>query len=99
MDLFLEDLDYGVHSLELISEIFRDNEILLTYKITPLIRKITNYIDSLDIETTKKATLISFLDVFNFFKEKALEENQYILLCEISSTTRKNMNYLFTNED
>jgi len=57
-----------VHALELITEIFRDNECLITFKLLPLIKKIASGIDELDIETTKKAILLSFMDVFMFYK-------------------------------
>lgn len=44
-DLFLADLDVGVHALELITEIFRDSENLLSYPLVPLIKKIAADID------------------------------------------------------
>ena len=75
IDTFLEDIDLGVHALELISEIFKDNESLLTFKLVPLIKRIAAGIDELDIETTKKATLMSFVSVFMFYKEKYLKDN------------------------
>ena len=75
MDLFLEDIELGVHALELITEIFRDSENLLTYNLIPLIKKIATDIDLLDIETTKKATLLSFVSVFMFYKDKCLKDN------------------------
>lgn len=97
IECFLEDIELGVHALELITEIFRDNECLLTYKLTPLIKRIATGIDALDIETTKKATLLSFINVFMFYKEKSLEENQYLCLSEFTSSLRKNSNFLFVN--
>lgn len=75
MELFLEDIELGVHALELITEIFRDSENLLTYNLIPLIKKIATDIDLLDIETTKKATLLSFVSVFMFYKDKCLKDN------------------------
>lgn len=75
----------GVHALELITEIFRDNECLLTFKLMPLIKKIANGIDELDIETTKKAILLSFMDVFMFYKGSELVDNQYLVLSEFTS--------------
>ena len=68
IECFLEDIELGVHALELITEIFRDNESLLTFKLTPLIKRIATGIDALDIETTKKATLLSFINVFMSYK-------------------------------
>jgi len=97
IECFLEDIELGVHALELITEIFRDNECLLTYKLTPLIKRIATGIDALDIETTKKATLLSFINVFMFYKENSLEENQYLCLNEFTSSLRKNSNFLFVN--
>jgi len=73
--MFVDDIELGVHALELITEIFRDNECLLTFKLTPLVKKIASGIDELDIETTKKAILLSFMDVFMFFKGIELMEN------------------------
>ena len=35
---FLDDLDLGVHALELIKELFTDNQNLLEYPLVPLIR-------------------------------------------------------------
>ena len=69
IDLFLDDIELGVHALELITEVFRDSENLLTYPLVPLIKKIASDIDLLDIETTKKATLLSFVPVFMFYKD------------------------------
>ena len=38
IDDFLDDLDLGVHALELIKELFTDNQNLLEYPLVPLIR-------------------------------------------------------------
>lgn len=75
IDYFTEDVEYGVHALELITEIFRDSENLLSYPLVPLIKKIATDIDALDKETTKKATLLSFVNVFMFYKESSLKNN------------------------
>jgi len=48
---------------------------LLTFKLVPLIKRIATGIDLLEIETTKKATLLSFVPVFMFYKESYLKEN------------------------
>lgn len=69
IDAFLEDMELAVHALELITEVFRDNECLLTFKLNGLIKRIASCIDELDIETTKKATLLSFIAVFMFYKD------------------------------
>ena len=52
-------------------------------------------IDSLDIETTKKAILLSFMWSFMFYKSQELQDNQYLVLSEFTSTFRKNSNFLF----
>jgi hypothetical protein len=99
IESFLQDIELGVHALELITEIFRDNECLLTFKLLPLIKKIANGIDELDIETTKKAILLSFMDVFMFYKGSELVDNQYLVLSEFTSAQRKNSNFLFLGKD
>ena len=99
IDLFLDDIELGVHALELITEVFRDSENLLTYPLVPLIKKIASDIDLLDIETTKKATLLSFVPVFMFYKDQCLKDNQYLILNEFPSVSRKNSNFLFVGPD
>lgn len=44
-EMFLEDIEQGVHALELITEIFRDSENLLSFPLVPLIKKIAGDID------------------------------------------------------
>lgn len=95
---FLDDLEMGVHAVELICEVFRDNDCLLTYKLVPLIKRLATAIDHIDIESTKKATLLSFVPVFMKFKDTYLKENQYLILTEFTSSGRKNSNYLFTGK-
>lgn len=97
IDLFLEDIDLGVHALELITEIFRDSENLLTYPLVPLIKKIAAGVDKLEIETTKKATLLSFVPIFMFYKDLCLKDNQYLILNEFTSQQRRNSCFLFVN--
>lgn len=65
-----------MHALELITEIYRDSENLLKYTdIVPLIKKIATDIDALEIEMTKKATLLSFISVFMTYKGNFIKEN------------------------
>jgi hypothetical protein len=64
IDLFIDDLEYGVHSWELISEVFKNSELLLTYNFHGLIKKVIKLIDSLPKETQKKTTMLSFLSYF-----------------------------------
>lgn len=40
IEYFLEDLEYGVHALELIAEILKDNERIKSYNLAPIIKKI-----------------------------------------------------------
>jgi len=61
IDLFVDDLEYGVHSWELIAEVFKNSELLLTYNFHPLIKKVIKLIDSLPKETQKiRPCLVSF---------------------------------------
>lgn len=64
VDLFVEDMEYGVHSWELIAEIFKNSELLLTYNLIPLLKRVIKLIDSLPKETQKKTTILSFLIYF-----------------------------------
>ena len=70
MDDFLEDLEYGVYALELIKEIFTDNEHLMDYNLQPLIRRLAIAIDHIEKESMKKATLISFMPQFMCYREE-----------------------------
>ena len=82
----------------LITTIFKDNDNLHSYKLVPLIKRLANAIDHLAVESTKKATLLSFLPVFMTHKDTQLKDNQYLILTEFTSNARKNSNYLFTKE-
>lgn len=62
IDEFLEDVDYGVHAFELIAEILKNNEKLPSFNLTPIVKKVCQIADDLNIEAPKKATLISFLN-------------------------------------
>ena len=64
IDLFMEDMEFGVHSWELICEIFKNSDQLLTYNLVPLIKKAIKIIDHLPKETLKKTILLSFLLYF-----------------------------------
>ena len=69
IELFYDDLDKGVHAIELIKEIFIDNENLLSFDMAPLISRIADAIDAIEVESTKKATLISFVPEFMKYKD------------------------------
>ena len=98
IDDFLEDLNYGAHALELIKEIFTDNENLVDYNMTPLIRRLAVCIDSIEIESAKKATLISYMPSFMRFRDEYQRQLQYLILSEFTSSARKNLNYLYVGE-
>jgi hypothetical protein len=89
-----------VHALELITEIYRDSENLLKYTdIVPLIKKIATDIDALEIEMTKKATLLSFISVFMTYKGNYIKENQKMILDEFTTDQRSNLKHLFRGVD
>ena len=46
IDLFMDDIEYGVHSWELICEIFKNSEHLHTFNIVPYIKRAIKFIDS-----------------------------------------------------
>jgi hypothetical protein len=64
LDLFLDDMEFGVHSWELICEIFKNSDQLTSFNIVPLIKKAIKTIDGLPKETQKKTILLSFLKYF-----------------------------------
>ena len=70
IDEILEDLENGVHAVELIKEIFTDNENLMEFPLPPLIRKLAMSIDSIEKESMKKATLISFMPEFMKYRDE-----------------------------
>ena len=57
-------MDNGVHAIELIAAIFDDNESIIQIDIYPLVKKLANTIEKIAVESPKKATLMSFLNVF-----------------------------------
>ncbi len=40
IDEFLEDVEYGVHALELIAEILKNNEKLTSFNLVPIVKKV-----------------------------------------------------------
>jgi len=99
IELFYDDLEYGVHAVELIKEIFVDNENLLIFDMTPLISRIATCINTIDIESTKKATLISFVPEFMKYKDEYQKDIQNTILTEFTTNDRKNLNFLYTEEE
>ena len=98
MDEFLEDVDFGVHAFELISEILKNNEKLPTYNLLPIAKKVCQISDDLMIEAPKKATLVSFLCGLMECNGVVLKENQSMILNEITNSNRKNSLHIYTHE-
>jgi hypothetical protein len=57
-------MDHGVHAVELIAAIFDDNESIIQFELYPLVKRLANTISKIAVESPKKATLMSFLNVF-----------------------------------
>jgi len=91
-------MEYGVHSWELIAEIFKNSELLLSFNLVPLIKKVIKLIDMLPKETQKKTTMLSFLAYFMRYNGNPLRETQYLICMEITSVIRKNCDHLFVGE-
>ena len=87
-----------MHAWELIAEIFKNSELLLSYNYTPMIKKIIKLIDSLPKETQKKTTMLSFLTYFMRYNGNSLKEAQYTICLEVTSVIRKNCDHLFVGE-
>jgi len=98
IDLFVDDMEYGVHSWELISEIYKNSELLLSQQFTPLLKKVIKLIDSLPKETQKKTTMLSFLTYFMRYNGNNLKEAQLTICNEVTSIIRKNCDHLFVGE-
>lgn len=79
IDLFIADMEYGVHAWELIAEIFKSSEMLHTYNLTPILKKAIKLIDSLPKETQKKTILLSFLNYFIDINGVPRRENQNLI--------------------
>lgn len=94
IDDFFKDFDYGVHAWELIAEIFRNTDQLVTYNLVPLLKRALRNIAALELETHKKTIQLSFVNYFIFNKGEALPENQCLICAEV--TQRDGLNHLFT---
>jgi len=99
IDAFLDDIEYGVHSVELISEIFKDNPKLKSYNIVPIVKKICSIIDETPLEVSKKSVFLSFLPYYMKCGEYYLKENQTLILNEMTNSSRKSTIYLFSQKD
>jgi hypothetical protein len=51
IDLFIDDMEYGVHAWELICEIFKNSDDLINYNLVPILKKAIKLIDQLHLET------------------------------------------------
>ena len=98
LELFLEDMEYGVHAWELICEIFRNSSALFTYPLVPIIKKAIKFIDELPKEAQKKTILLSFLTYYMFVNDSTVRENQILICTEITSSVRKNSDHLFVGK-
>ena len=98
LDLFIEDMEYGVHAWELICEIFRNSNNLLTYNLVPILKRAIKFIDSLPKETHKKTIMLSFLSYYAICNDHAIKENQIFICSEITSSVRKNSDHMFVGE-
>ena len=98
IEMFMDDMEFGVHSWELICEIFKNSDLLYTYNLSPIIKKAVKIIDSLPKETLKKTIMLSFLQYFINVNEISVKENQLIICQEITSSNRKNSDHLFIKE-
>ena len=49
IDVFMDDIEYGVHAWELICEIFKNSDMLMTYNLVPIIKKAIKLIDILPV--------------------------------------------------
>ena len=98
LELFIDDMEYGVHSWELIAEIFKNSELLLTQNLVSLIKRVIKLIDGLPKETQKKTTMLSFLSYFMKYNGNCLKEQQYLICMEVTSSIRKNCDHLFVGE-
>ena len=45
IDLFMDDLEYGVHAWELIAEIFSNSSLLVSFNVVPFLKKVIKIID------------------------------------------------------
>lgn len=72
---FMDDLEFGVHAWELICEIFKNSDLLLTYNLAPIIKKAIKIIDVLPKETMKKTIMLSFLSYFQRVNGVSVKEN------------------------
>ena len=65
---FYDDMENGVHAIELIAAIFDENDSILSFPILPLVKKLALSISKIEVESPKKAILMSFLKVFMQYK-------------------------------
>ena len=63
--------------------------------MAPLISRIADAINAIEIESTKKATLLSFVPEFMKYKDDFHKPTQNLILTEFTSPERGNLNWLY----
>ena len=84
IESFFDDMECGVHAWELISEIFRDSDKLLTYPLHTILRRAIKIIEKLDLETHKKTIMLSFLNYFIMKDGEPIRDNQNLVCQEVT---------------
>ena len=77
---FYDDFKKGVHAIELVMEIFVENENLYTFEMTGLVKRLANVIQDVKPKRPKKATLISFLPNFMTYQGIHIKPIQNLIL-------------------
>ena len=67
--------------------------------MAPLISRIADAINDIEIESTKKATLISFVPEFMKYKDDFHKPTQNLILTEFTSPQRAKLNQLYVGTD
>jgi hypothetical protein len=75
IDLFLEDIECGVHALELISEIYKENPKLPLKNLSAIMKKVAYGISEMQFEEQRKSTFLSFLPMFMKYKGEGIREH------------------------
>jgi len=97
---FYNDLGRGVHAIELIMEIFVDNENLITFEMTGLVKRLANVIQDIDFDQTKKSTLISFMPRFMEYNGNHIKTIQNLILQEFTAAHRTDkLDYLYVGRN
>ena len=95
----MEDMEFGVHSWELICEVFKNSDELINFNLVPIVKKSIKLIDSLHLETQKKTILLSFFSYLMSINNNPVREMQVLICTELTSSIRKNSDHLFIGEN